>query len=281
MTVPAHVFQTATKFAVESIPGTKEVIVNPLPASGIVVDYQGVEKEVHEAFGQSSDVLQSQEKLANRHPISLEFLVHPGGNFLANCVRTAGVLPSLTFSFTKNPLYRDDLWGAKCNSLALSSAQRSPLTARTEWIAMHAARNEAADTWTTPEYRPYIWAKGVWSLAGYPVGIDIALENNIVEHYAMYTSLVGDDTDYDPTHLLPGFMGVTAQIRALVPYDFGADIDNIEATLQFTSPRVGYTLTIALEGGLYRAERVSIGRDGAAEFGIPIVFRNMTISESA
>lgn len=274
-TLPAHVFRTGAKVGLESIRGDPSGSMDYFNNTIQSFDAD-TEKEFHEARGPGSDILQSQELLAYRHTLRLDFDVYSGAFLRDYCMRYDWEVPSVSWQFSFGggaSRMGKDIYGAVCNSLRLSSAQRAILSASTDWLGLWAQDTVGFD-WDAPVYRPYVWARGSWSLGGYIVGIDLTVENNIQELQAM-TDVEGD---YNPTHLLPGYMAVRADIRAVSDYDVTPITDDIEAVLEFTSG--ANVLTITLERGTYRGKRHTITQDALIEFGIPLVFANCSIEEA-
>ncbi len=274
MSIPTHVFNAACKYAIEGTPGTRNTNVSMLPQTGVDIRFDSERREFHEGFGPGSDMLQAQELLTEAYSISLGFDVYSGAFIRDCCHRTAGVLPSLSFEFCMAADAAEAVYGARCNTLRLSAAERGCLHADTDWVAQHHS-DTGVFTWTAPQYYPYVWAGGTWSLGGQIIGIDLTCENNVFSHYAMSSTLGG--TPYDPSHILPGFMNVSARIRAITEYDISPTTDDVTASLIFVSGT--NTLTLGLTGGAYWGQEPTIPRDGAVEFGVDMRFRNITISE--
>jgi hypothetical protein len=249
------------------------------------------EQEHQESYGPASQVMQHAEPVALRYPINLDFEVF-SGSFIENfCFSgagswAAGSLPSLSFEFCDN--YNDSqgdaLYGAVCNTLRLSCAPRGILTASTEWLAMHHTATTGF-SWTAPQDTPpYVWAKGVWrdSVQGvnvdvHPIAIDITVENNVQELYAMLATLAGTNADYEPSHLLAGYQNVSAEIRAITKHSLVLT-DTVDVTLIFTAG--GNTFTITLSDGAYRGQRRTIPADDMVQYGVPFVFQSISAVET-
>ena len=111
----------------------------------------------------------------------------------------------------------------------------------------------------------------------YPVSIDLNLEHNLNEVYAAFTALTGSAADYEASHLFPGYTNIRADIRALSKIAL-SDIDNVTVVSTFVGS--AGTLQITLENGAYRGARRRIPSNDLIEFGIPMTFRTVIITEA-
>jgi len=287
MNIPRHAYEGGGKYGAESQLGLAVSAAAQIPGNITDIDYDW-EQAFHESFGPGNENLQAQTPTSYRYPVRLDFepLDGGGGSFLAAyCQRSVvdGSLPSLTMEFSTSRIdsLSDILAGCVCNRLRLSAAQKGILTASTEWIAMHASLG-AGITWSKPTNRPYAWAKSTWydgeqAADIYPVSIDLNLEHNLNEVYAAFTSLMGSAVDYEASHLFPGYTNVRADIRALSKIAL-TDVDNITVVSTFLGSTS--TLQITMENGAYRGARRRIPSNDLIEFGIPMTFRTVTITET-
>ncbi len=286
--MPNHVFNAAAKFADEyPSAGTRNTSTNMFPNTIQNLEFD-TEQEFNEAFGPGNQDMQSAELIALRYPIRADWQVYDGSFLRDYCMLgggswAAGQLPSLSFDFCSDydGAQGDAFWGAKCNSLRLSAAQRGILSASAEFFAMHHTTTSGF-SWTVPEYRPYVWAKGVWSDATqgqdiYPIGIDLTIDHNLREVYAMFASLVGTNEDYEPSHILPGYRNIRADIRALSKHTL-VITDTVDVVMQFVSG--ANTLTVTLSNGVYRGQQRRIPADDLVEYGIPLTFQTISIDEA-
>lgn len=278
--MPTHVYDAAAAYAVEVSPGFREGSTSLIPNTIQDLEFD-VEQEFDEAFGAGSDIVQGQALVALRYPIRTDMRVHSGQFLIDTCQRSAGILPSVTFEFCDSGAggQGDAYWGVVCNTLRLSATQRGILTASIDWLAKRHVVTSGFG-WEMPNKKPYVWAKGIWTDATqgsniHPIGIDITLEQNVQEQYAMLTSVVGDDTDYEASHLLPGYMGVRADIRAIGKLS-PVQTDNVSVVCTFV--RGSDSLTLTLSGGTYRGQQRRVPEDDMVEYGVPYVFRNLVIS---
>ena len=288
MSTPRHAYEGGVKYGVELTQGSAVSAATQIPGNIVDVDYD-LEQQFHESFGPGNENLQAQTPVAYRYPIRLDFEPHDGsgGTFLKEyCQRSTvdGSIAALTIQCASSRIdsASDIFAGCVCSRLRLSAAQRGILTASTEWVAMHGSESGGAISWTRPTNRPYTWAKAAWydgeqATDIYPISIDLTLEHNLNEVYAMLTSVAGDATDYETSHLFPGYTNVRAEVRALSKIAL-TDVDNITVVYTFTGQNSTYTLT--LSNGVYRGARRRIPSNDLVEFGIPMTFRTVSMTEA-
>jgi len=272
--MPTHGFAGNVRYGIEPPSPVLEIDRLPFPDFLSRVR-QNAARTYHQVRGIGSDVIQDQQLLMmvpelefNHDVCSLDLL--------EQCIRTVGVLPSLTFEVSRAQSGSNmaDIWaGCQCASLRLSAAQREPLRAVSTWWPLGASV-EAGQAWTIPNLPPFAFIQGTWTLGGEILGVEITMDNGLIRDQYISTAAPGDP--FAPSFVLPGPMSVEARIRAYAMYNISELEDVIDAILTFTNG--ANVLHINLTGGAYHGQEHEMSGDALQEFGVPLIFANMTIT---
>jgi len=277
--MPAHGFLGNVRYGVEGTPGSRVLE----PALVDMPDWvrsarRNAARVTNETTGVGSRDSQGQNLLMRQPELEVELDV-ADPTFLALCLATAGVLPSLTFEVSRLQAGATlaEIWvGCLCNSLRITGAQREPLRATAQFWPL-TEESDTGHAWAAPAARPFGFIEGIISSGGEVIGFDIDLDQGLIRD--QYISVAPPADPYAPSYVLVGRQSLTARIRSASIYDITETENVIDVTLVFDNGI--NTLTIALTDGIYQGQEGNMPADAIQEFGIPIKFAAIGISNGA
>jgi hypothetical protein len=290
-----HVSAAAILMGLESVPGTAEVLtagVHDFPNTITDSEFPYGDREINEAEGPSSRILQGQELISFAYPFNISYQLYDPSMLDAMLYSDVlGDMPSYTFYLNhgSSPLVHDlgkVFWGAKCDRWVMHLAENEVVSIDSDWIACHNADLLSGFSWTVPTGRkPFVFAGATWSIVGGGGGdilsCDFEVRNNLQAHYPMQDTLPATDLEYDPKYLTPKNLEFNVDMRMLSAYDVDFPmVDNYEAVIALRAgpiqPTPSRTLTITLVGGALRSQRIRVPQRDFIEYTLPLRFRTIS-----